>query len=305
MVGIVDRRVIDNRVLLLGLDHLYREAIKSHERSELLACARDLAVQVQVGPASVPVEGYYAGDADLTEYFLLMRALQAVDGSSVSAAASSVSYERLCAVASSRLFGTPTDDGKLLPSGRDALTKALESRPPSAWSVPHLTEVAHEFSQRDDEISLVGLAARAGDSVMLAALRESVVLYAARAYGSAIRLSEPEYVWKVDEGLARQALRFVEEFNRLFQEDLPVPKAENAETFWRAAQGDIILGRCVCIGVDDSSRPVRYYHWAVVSGDDGKPRTRERWDSEIWTTERFRRDSVGESTYRFRAPGSS
>ncbi len=34
------RRLIDNRVCLLGLDWMYREAMKRHEKGELLECAR-------------------------------------------------------------------------------------------------------------------------------------------------------------------------------------------------------------------------------------------------------------------------
>ena len=38
-----DRRIVNNRVFLLGLDELYREAIKRHERDELLRSARETA----------------------------------------------------------------------------------------------------------------------------------------------------------------------------------------------------------------------------------------------------------------------
>ena len=288
MVGIVDKRVVDDRVFLLGLDQLYREAMKVHERAELLACARDLAAQLDVRPAQGPVEGYYAEDAELTEYFLLVRALQAVEGSPQASVANSPSYLRLRAVTSSKIFGTPTAMGGLLPVMADALFKALESQPPPKWTVSHLTQLANGFSLRDDEISLVGLAARAQDSVMLAALRESVVLYLPRAHGSAARPSEPEYVWDVDVGLERAATRFVTEFNELFDEDLPAPRADNAKPYWMAAQGNEILGRCVCVGFDDSTTPTRYYHWAVATGPDGRPAALERWASEVWTTERFR-----------------
>jgi hypothetical protein len=46
-----DRRVVNNRVFLLGLDELYREALKRHERVELLHCARETASAVSVAPA--------------------------------------------------------------------------------------------------------------------------------------------------------------------------------------------------------------------------------------------------------------
>jgi len=59
--------VVDNRVFLLGLDKLYRDAMKRHERGELLACARRVAAPLHETPADVPVEGYYAEDEQLTE----------------------------------------------------------------------------------------------------------------------------------------------------------------------------------------------------------------------------------------------
>ncbi len=65
----IERRVITNRIFLLGLDELYREAMKQNERGELLACARITAKALSLEPADVPVEGYYSEDDELTEYF--------------------------------------------------------------------------------------------------------------------------------------------------------------------------------------------------------------------------------------------
>ena len=288
MFATKEKRVVDDRVLLLGLDYLYREAIKQHERSELLDCARDLSARLKVNPGSGPVEGYYKEDAELTEYFQLMRALQDVGDSFRPAVASAPSYQRLRAVTSSRVYGDPTDNRKLLPPGRDALSKALWSEPPAAWSITHLAQVAHESSVRDDEISLVGLAARAKDSVVLAALRESVVLYAEIVVGSALRPPKPKYVWEVDSALAHQAARFVATFNDLFDEALPDPSPKNAATFWYAAGENEILGRCVRMGLDDSSPVVRHYHWGICLGGAGEARVVDFWDPELWTTERFR-----------------
>lgn len=72
----IERLVVNNRVFLLGLDELYRESMKTHERHELLICARETADALSVAPADVPIEGYYTEDEDLTEYFRLVRALQ-------------------------------------------------------------------------------------------------------------------------------------------------------------------------------------------------------------------------------------
>ena len=81
---LTERCIVDNRVFLLGLDKLYRDAMKRHERVELLSCARRVAAALHVTPTSVPVEGYYAEDQQLTEYFRLVRALQQVDESRTS-----------------------------------------------------------------------------------------------------------------------------------------------------------------------------------------------------------------------------
>ncbi len=86
-----ERRVVDDRVFLLGLDKLYRDAMKQHERGELLGCARRVAEALHVTPADVPVEGYYAEDERLTEYFRLVRALQDVDEGATSCRHSLVS----------------------------------------------------------------------------------------------------------------------------------------------------------------------------------------------------------------------
>ena len=281
--------MVDNRVLLLGLDHLYREAIKRHERSELLDCARDLSARLGVSPEAGPCEGYYAEDPRLAEYFRLMRALQAVSAARQPAVDSTASYQRLRAVTTSPLYGDPTDDGKLLPPCRDALSKAMSSEPPTGWTINRLTQLAHEFSVRDDEVSLVGLAARARDAVVLAGLRESVVLYAEIAVGCALRPPKPKYVWEVDDGLARQAARFVTTFNRLFGEKLPHPKPRKAASFWNAARENEILGRCARLGFDDSPPVLQNYHWGICLGDSGDACVVDFWDPELWTTERFRR----------------
>ena len=60
---------VDNRTFLLGLDELYRAAMKRHERGELLECAREVCMELNLPPANVPVEGYYSENKDLAEQF--------------------------------------------------------------------------------------------------------------------------------------------------------------------------------------------------------------------------------------------
>jgi hypothetical protein len=280
-------RVVDNRVFLLGLDKLYREAMKRHESGELLMCARRVAEALELAPADVPVEGYYAEDERLTEYFRLVRALQVVDEGKTSSVDSLSEFQRLRDVTSAPLYGRPQYEGRLLPTGRDALSQALIDTSPN-WTVESLIAAAYNTARELDEISLVGLAARIKDAVVLTALRESVVLYAQAVLRGAFHPPRPEYVWEVDKDLARQARRFIDTFNTLFGESLPPPDPAQAELYWRAYNGANILGRCVRIGCDDSILPIRHYHWAIYRAADGGFAVQEFWNHEVWTTTRYR-----------------
>jgi hypothetical protein len=99
---------------------------------------------------------------------------------------------------------------------------------------------------------------------------------------------EPQYVWDVDAIIQQRATQFVETFNELFVERLPRPAAENAEEFWMASGEWKIIGRCVRIGFDDRVKPVRHYHWAIDTDYRYRPVVTEFWDTQIWTTARFR-----------------
>lgn len=283
----VVERVVDDRVFLLGLDELYRSAIKLHERGELLDAARSVTSALGVAPVSVPVEGYYAEDEQLTEYFLLMRSLGSVSGARVPEVETTAGYRRLVEVTSARLYGEPQWGGNILPAGRDALARALDSEWPS-WHIETLTEAARVAAVQHDDISLVGLAARAGDPVVLTALRESVVLYAEVVAGAAPRPPRYVYAWRVDAALAEAAGRFIATFNGLFDEDLPPAVPDNAKAYWSAGQRSDIVGRCVRLGFDRSTPP-RQYHWAIRRGEV----VEEFWDTEIWTTERYRTSKLG------------
>jgi len=282
-----ERRVVDNRVLLLGLDMLYRAAMQPHERGELLACARRVSDVLHAMRANVPVEGYYAEDEQLTEYYLLVRALQDFDEGATPSVAPLLELQRLRDVTSAPLYGRAQYAGKLLPAGRDALSQALLDTFPE-WTVAGLTKAACNIAREADEISLVGLAARVQDPVLLTAARESVVLYADRVIGAAFPPPRPQYEWKVDEDLAQHAKRFVDTFNALFGEELPPPDPAHAERYWEAYEANQIFGRCVRLGYDDGALPLRHYHWAICSSARGELMVQEFWSPEIWSTSRFR-----------------
>jgi hypothetical protein len=287
--GPVVQRVVDNRVMLLGLDELYRTAVKEHERTELLACAQRVSTALRQAPADVPVEGYYSEDPALTTYFRLMRALQGVSLARAPEVEAIPEFRRLLTVTSSPIFGSPVREG-LLPTGRDALSAALHAVNVARWSVPLLTAEAATAARAIDDFSLVGLAARAEDSVVLAALRESVVLYAELGLGRALATPRFEYVWQVDPALAAAAQRFVDAFNGLFGPELPPPTAKYARIFWDAFGGAEVVGRCVRLGLTDP--PVRYYHWAVCRNAENQLAVHEFWHDQIFTTERYRRGDL-------------
>ncbi len=293
--------VVDDRTMLLGLDHLYREAIKPHERGELLRSARAVAARLAVAPADVPVEGYYNEHQDLTAYFLLMRALQQVDRKRTPEVDRLPEFRRLLEVASSPLFGRPLflrrGTEYLLPLGRDPLGDALEGT--DDWRVPVLIKAARRNARDSDDCSLVALAALAADPVVLAALRESVVLYADWELEMSALPPKEVFVWKVDPELEARARRFVAAFNALFGRltPLPVPGEANAKAFAAACRDNDIEGRCVRLG-QSTDDPPRYYHWAVKRVPGGALAVDEFWDETVWTTERYRRGRPPAADYR-------
>ena len=281
-------RRVDNRTFLLGLDEQYRWRMKNHERTELLDCARTLAADLEVKPTVRPVEGYYGEDAELTEYFLLMRELQDLPGERAAEVRETATLERLREVTSSRLFGRRPSGAGLFPAGVDALSEALMATRVDEWSMETLTSRAHGIARDGDDYSLVALAALARDAVVLTALRETVVLYALLV-GGGMGGPVPEYVWEVHPELAARAAKFVETFNALFQQDIPAPTAENAKYYFNAANPYKIRGRCVRIGYNDAVAPLLHYHWAInVAGGDLV--AEEFWDPEIWTTDRYKEE---------------
>lgn len=282
-------RKVTNRVFLVGLDELYRTAMKRHERDELLNCAEQIAGDLSLAPADVPVEGYYSEDESLTRYFRIMRALQAQSKDRAPEVRATDALGRLQQVTQSPLYGdsAPHETDSLFGASRDAMFYALEAAEPR-WSVRRLVPLAYKSALESDRFSLVDLAALAKDPVVLAGLRESVVLYAAKATLGMSCPGNPKYLWAVDGMIEERASLFVDEFNSLFAEMLPRPCAENASVFWEASDIHGLAGRCVNLGNEDTSTPIRYYHWAIDRKLFGGLKVHEFWDSELWTTQRYK-----------------
>lgn len=282
------QHVVTDRVFILGLDELYRQAAKQCEATELLACARAVATALRVAPAAnIPIEGYYTESRALTEYFQTMRTLQAVPRERAAEVRVLPEYKRLLEVASSPHVGPAADDKRLLPVARDPLSAALVATDPT-WSVERLVHVAAEVADRNDDVSLVGLAARTRDAVLLTAVRESVVLYAEVVLGTG--LPEPrkeEYIWQVDPKLEELGKRFVSAVNAVLHAQLPAPEAACAERYWHASKRNHVAGRCVRLGYAEQGGKTLHYHWAIKHTRDAL-RVHEFWDAQAWTTAMYR-----------------
>ena len=280
-------RVIDDRTMVLGLDHLYRESMKEVEAGKYLQCARAVAKHLGVAPADVPVEGYYAETAELREYFTLMRALQKQDEAAERRVHGKKEFRALWELTTSGLYGRPEREGKLLPKGWDPLADALKGT--TEWTLPRLLAGAHRIAMDADDWSLVGLAARTNDAFVVTATRESTVLYAVCVEGGIPFATDYRYEWKVDAALAAAANRFVETANRFLLTPLPRVQPQNAEVFYEAFRPTDVLGRCVRIGRDPSGG--QHYHWAIRSLR-GAGDVEEFWSPEIWTTTRYRAERL-------------
>ncbi len=196
-------------------------------------------------------------------------------------------FWRLKEVAESPLFGKP--EGKsLLNANKDILTIVLENNTPNNWNIDFIVNAAWDLAMNRDEFSLVAPAALSRDAVILAALRESVVLYAVPVAGCA-KIPKYEYIWEVDEVIQDRASMFVQTYNDLFDDYLlPSPVYGNAEIYWNASGSSTIIGRCVRIGYDDSVQPTMHYHWAIEHGDNDDLVVKEFWDSQVWSTSQYR-----------------
>jgi hypothetical protein len=280
---------VDDRKLLLALDNLYRTHMKVFETECLLPYSRDLMNQLSLQAQNFPIEGYYVESDALKEYFLNIRTLQKRSNVDAKPVRNSEPYQALLKVLSSEIYGSKLLQSEgFFPERLNSLYFALDTTEPNDWTVEALTDKAYQFSVADNDISLVGLAAFIQDAVVLAALRESVVLYSAIAAGSPLEPPTYKYVWNVSEELQNRANQFIQLFDQLTSSPIRQACAENAEYFNNAYEDNEILGRCVFIGFDDSKIPNAYYHWAInYEAQGGNLVVDAFWDTKIWTTEYY------------------
>src|SRR2546423_12370778 len=115
--------------------------------------------------------------------------------------------------------------------GRVSISRAMKES--KDWNANTLTVVAYRCASESTDYSLSGLACLTKDPVVIAALRESVVLYMeAKTLGVG---PLPVYLWRVSPEIAKRAERFITAFNALFNEEMPAPTPENADYFGAAA----------------------------------------------------------------------
>ncbi|GEM_PF-1420295 len=277
--------VVDNRVLILGLDNLYRSGMRVFETDVLLGAAETVAGILGVEEAEVPIEGYYHETPELQRYFKLLRALQRRPSNERASVTSTESFSILDTITRSGLYGQHLDDDYLLPGAWDPISEALRTTEVSDWTFDVLAQKALESMEHKDDISLVGLALRTMDPITVVACRESTVLYSARP----VRLGDVplrRFDWRVEDSVAAAANRFIDTFNNLTGSDLPPALLDNAEAFHDAYADSEILGRCVAIGTDRTA-DTRHYHWAIRKRAGG-PSLHEFWSSKILTTKNYR-----------------
>lgn len=282
-----ERHVVDNRLFIIGLDELYRSSMKELEATHLLECARTVARALGATAVSAPVEGYYAESIALTEYFQLMRALQLLDEDQGWRVRQLREFSLLYAIATSGCHGQPEPGTLLLPRGVDALGRALYETPPEKWTVTLLVERARAIATTSGDFSLVALAARTGDSVAVAATRESVVLYEHMAL---LDINRDEYDWQVDAELAAVANQFIEAFNQFGGRPLPYADAASGEAYHEAAKDATLAGRCVALAENPATGS--FYHWAIAGESLENFHVEEFWDAQLWTTSRYKSQQI-------------
>lgn len=281
---------INNRNLILALDYLYRENMKFFEVKKLLPAATKLVELLSLSVADVPVEGYYVENEDLTEYFLKVKTLQNCKNGEERRVENEDSYKILSKTLSSEIFGYGQKSG-FFPQRLDSLYYALMDIPVDNWKVLTLTEAAYKFSDKNNDISLVGIAASLRDSVVLTALRESVALYGAVVAGCAMEQPTIRYKWNVDPELENKVNQFIDKFNLLTGSSVKNAKSDNVEYFYEAFEENEIAGRCIFIGFDDRKDPIENYHWAIKYSQTGFF-VDDFWSGEIWTTQRYENEKL-------------
>lgn len=274
---------VDDRLFVIGLAELLRQAMKGYEVATLLPLAESAGKALALTPSAEPVEGYYGESASLERYFRLIRAMQQAEMPTVVPEPARDALTRLRAFFDAPAMGRVEASDRVLPRVTSPFGEALRTL--ADWSVDALSRQARQLVGADDA-GLLAVAAAAGDPVALCVARETAALAAE------VELAEedepmPGFVWAVTEPVAAVAGRFVVALAKSTGIRLPEPVAASADLFGQAASAADIDGRCILVG-ERSGNPYPFYHWYVVRRD-GCDMVRDFWSSVIWTTSDLRR----------------
>lgn len=280
-----DKTVIDNRKVVIAIDHLFRQYMKRFEKQTLLPATKQLLKELSIEKQTFPIEGYYAESNELKEYFLNIRTLQQLPGDFKKQTQQFKEYKLLSNIFGSSIFGHQRDDYGFLPLRKDAVSLVLEDTPLDQWNIENITTKAGEYASANDDYSLVGCACWLKDSVLITCVKESMVLY------SGLILSDPIFEWQVCAELEYRLNLFISEFNKLCNANIRTASPENARYFDKAAELNHITGRCIALGIPTVNQ-TQHYHWAIRKENNLDYITHDFWSEELWTTERYRLEKL-------------
>jgi hypothetical protein len=279
--------VVDDTSFVIGLCELFRQQMKSYEVRTLLPLAEASCRALNVPPATVAVEGYYGESAELSRFFLLVRALQATYACPVPVESGAQAMRQLRQVLTSPAMGRLVSSDYLLPRMSSPFSEALTTLP--SWTVDGLTDRAG-LLVRDDDAGLVSVAAAAGSPVALCVARETVALMADVAWAE-VETQEPQFAWAVSPQVSAVAHRFVSALGQVTGIALPQIQAESAQLYGEASKNAQLVGRCILVG-DQFGQAYPLYHW-WIDKQDGQLEVKDFWSTDPWTTDTLSQTPFG------------
>jgi hypothetical protein len=272
--------IVNDRTFVVGMCELFRQEMKVYEVSALLPLAETACKALQLRPAKVPIEGYYAESDELKQFFLLIRALQNTERRKTNSESDMTAIRRLKEVFTCPAMGRTEESDQILPRVSSPFGQAL--RQLADWSIDGLSRHAQQVVN-DDDAGLVAVASVTGDPVAICAARESAAL------SSDIELAEvdvPHFTWAVSDAVINVANKFIASLAKTTGIKLPKADAASSHSYGQAAREAEIIGRCIFIG-EQSGNPYPYYHW-YIDMQSQEPAVKDFWSSHIWTTDSLR-----------------
>lgn len=315
---------MDERTLVHGLIVMFQRALSASIKRELYGCAQRVADELGLEPSRSRsgIPDFCKGDAILSHYFQIVEELrhacwqQRVDAMP--------EFQRIASVMTSPLFGLATSRSSAVTMGsfgcgfvsgcggsssandhkvqmstpKDAFARAVCTIEQdlilgrvATWSIDELTTMAQSIAAEADDVSLVGLAARVGDPMLMILARLQP-----KAGRTLDDDPEDEFDWQVGPAFAASVGAFVDVANKLLDAELPAPTADNASAYFWASTGISLGGQCVPLGMLRLGYRNKHgtYHWAIrephmVSRLSG-PEAEQFVDTKLWDSERYTRE---------------